>query len=255
MFTDELGPLAACTDGALIALDFDGTLAPLVENPAESKPAPGAVRTLSRLSEAGAQIAIVTGRDAVTARDLGGLDHIDNLVISGLHGAETYQDHELTTRAEPAGIQQLREQLPAVLATIDEAIWLEDKRLSIVVHTRRCSEPAKTLALCKPAIAALVADAGLELHPGHLVVEIRMPGISKADAITELITPDTTAALYAGDDHGDVPAMNAVTEWGKRTGRPAVTIAVGSLQQLPAQLRVPDPGALVSLLASLLPTR
>ena len=58
---------------ALVAVDFDGTLAPIVPDPADSRPAPGAVTALRRLVEQGAAVAIVTGRNARTVVDLGGL--------------------------------------------------------------------------------------------------------------------------------------------------------------------------------------
>jgi len=68
--------LSADLPHALVAVDFDGTLAPIVPDPADSRPVPGAIAALRVLAERGAQVAVVTGRDARTVIELGGLDAI-----------------------------------------------------------------------------------------------------------------------------------------------------------------------------------
>ncbi|HEV2888626.1 MAG TPA: trehalose-phosphatase, partial [Jatrophihabitans sp.] len=197
---DRLAAIAARLPGALIALDFDGTLAPIVRDPSTSRPVPGVIVTLARLARAGAQIAIVTGRDAATVLELGGLQAIADVIVSGLHGAETWQHGNLRTRDEPAGLAVLRTSLPPLLSQVDEGVWLEDKRLSLVVHARQAADPQRALTELGDRLPALVAEQGLELHPGKLVLEIRIPQLSKATALERLLTPATPAALFAGDD-------------------------------------------------------
>lgn len=254
MTTDPAG-IAWIADrlaGALIALDFDGTLAPLVRDPQNSRPVPGVVDTLAALATAGARVAIVTGRDALTVLELGALHDIGGLRVSGLHGAETWSRTGLQTRDEPAGLAALREELPARLP---DGVWIEDKRLSLVLHARRAPEPDQALAALADWLPALAAEHGLEVHPGKLVAEIRIPGLSKATAVEQLLGTDTTAALYAGDDLGDLPAVEAITGWRARTGRPALTVAVGALSELRAVTdhAVPGPAELAQLLSRLLP--
>ena len=94
-------PSAAALPGALVALDFDGTLAPIVADPTASRPVAGAIEALSALAGAGAQIAVITGRDAATAVGLGGFDTVPGLVVAGLYGAETWHDGELSAPDEP----------------------------------------------------------------------------------------------------------------------------------------------------------
>jgi trehalose 6-phosphate phosphatase len=243
--------------GALIALDFDGTLASIVSDPSTSRPVPGVIDTLARLADAGAQIAIVTGRDAATVLELGGLHAIADVVVSGLHGAETWQHGKLRTRAEPAGLAALRTSLPPLLRQAGDGVWLEDKRLSLVVHTRQAADPERALIELGDRLPPLVAEQGLELHPGKLVLEIRIPHLSKATALRQLLTPSTTAALFAGDDYGDLPALAAVSAWAADTGRPGLTIAVGELAELrrAADCAVESPAELAGLLAGLLATR
>ena len=94
---------------------------------------------------------------------------------------------------------------------------------------------------------------GLDVVGGKSVLEIRIPGLSKADALAELLKPDRTAALFAGDDLGDLPALQALAAWHTSTGRPALTVAVGDVAevQAAAQLAVANPTELATLLAQL----
>jgi trehalose 6-phosphate phosphatase len=134
-------------------------------------------------------------------------------------------------------------------------VWLEDKRLSLVVHTRRSRNPDQALAALQPTVTAQAEAQGLEVHPGKQVLEIRIPQLSKADAVSSLLTEGTTAALFAGDDIGDLPAMNTVKEWGRTTGRPSLTIRVGEVVELGdvADGTVDSPNDLIGLLQQLLP--
>jgi trehalose 6-phosphate phosphatase len=249
--TALLAPIAANLAGALIALDFDGTLAPLTSDPMASRPVPGVVATLHRLAEAGAQIAIVTGREAETVLELGGLHDIDRLIASGLHGAETWRAGRLSTLDEPAGMPALRAALPKLLP---DRVWVEDKRLSLVVHTRQAADPERMLAELAEPIGRLAAEHGLDSHPGKLVLELRIPKLSKATALDQLLTEQTTAALFAGDDLGDLPALAAIRAWSQRTGRPGRTVAVGELPDLraAADLALDTPAELGEALAGLL---
>jgi trehalose 6-phosphate phosphatase len=251
---DRIAAVSKRLTGALIAVDFDGTLAPIVKDPQASRPVPGVIHTLAGLGRAGAQVAIVTGRDARTVLELGHLSTIPGLIISGLHGAERWEGGELSTREEPAGIAVLRRSLPAVLAEVDPGVWLEDKRLSLVVHTRRASDPDRAWAALQPVITSQASAHGLEVHPGKQVLEIRIPHLSKADAVASLLSDDTTAAVFAGDDVGDVPAILTINEWALNTGRPSLTIAVGEVAELRAVCdgTVDSPVDLADLLRELL---
>jgi trehalose 6-phosphate phosphatase len=220
--------------GSLLAFDFDGTLSPLVLDPADSRLADGVATALAELAERGAQVAIVTGREAETALKLSGLAAIPRLVVSGLHGAEQWRDGSLVSREEPAGISELRSTLPSMLAQVDPDVWLEDKRLSLVVHARRSAHPDTSLNTLSPLITAAARSHGLEVVPGKLVLEIRIPNLSKADALASLLTPQTTAALFAGDDVGDLPAFAELKRWQALSGRPVLRLAVGEVAEVRA---------------------
>src|SRR3954471_9318579 len=76
---------------ALIALDFDGTLAPIVDRPQDARAIPGAIPALAHLAEHVCRIAIVTGRPARKVVELGGFsgaDGLGSLVVYGQYGRE-----------------------------------------------------------------------------------------------------------------------------------------------------------------------
>ncbi len=198
--------------GALVAVDFDGTLAPIVPDPADSRPAPGAIEVLSALSRAGAHVVIITGRDAETVVRLGGLDAVPGLHVSGLYGLETWHDGNLVRPDEPESIRSLRERLPAVVAEHGmPGVRVEDKGLSLVVHTRRSADPQGALATLQPPVARLAHELGLEAKDGRNVIELRLPGHDKGGVLRNVIREvDPAAMLYAGDDFGDLPAFEVV---------------------------------------------
>jgi trehalose 6-phosphate phosphatase len=246
----ELRPHVA---GALIATDFDGTLAPLVPNPDDSRPAAGAIDALTALTGAGAQVAVITGRDARTVVRLGGFDAVPGIVVAGLYGMETWTDGELSSPPTPPAIERLRAQLPSVVAAGDPALWVEDKRLSLVVHARRAADPDAALAERAHAVSVLAEELGFETHPGSGVLELRLPGFDKAGALARLAEGHDTV-LYLGDDLGDLPAFAEVRRL-RSAGR--VAYGVGVLSSAAegiadvCDLALRDPAAVVVLLAEL----
>ena len=133
MITD-LYPLSS----ALVALDFDGTLAPISPHPDDARPLAGAQQMLRDVRATGATLAVVTGRSVASLLRVSGFGAIPGIVIYGTHGAERWQAGELRTPATPAGLDELRLSLPGLLASItrDRHLWIEEKGLSLVIHAR-----------------------------------------------------------------------------------------------------------------------
>lgn len=226
---------------ALVALDFDGTLAPIVTDPADSRPVDGAVAAMRALAARGAQLAVITGRDARTVVELGGFEAVPGLVVEGLYGAESWHEGRLDSPATPAQVEELRRRLPAALAGGDDALWIEDKRLSLVVHGRLAAEPEAALDPVREPVAALAARLGLEVHPGRGVIELRLPGYDKAGALHRLVERcSPRVVLFAGDDRGDLPALLAVRHL-RDAGLTAFAVGAGSAE-------VPEVAGAVDLL-------
>jgi trehalose 6-phosphate phosphatase len=239
----------------LVAVDFDGTLAPLVADPQRSRPVAGAIDALAALAHQGAQVAIVTGRDAQTAVRLGGMADIPGVTVAGLYGLETWHDGELDTPDTPPALGALQHQLPVLLREhdADPAVWIEDKRLSLVVHGRRADDPDAALKPLRAPIATLADQLDLEVHPGRDVLELRLPGYDKAGALRRL-AGEHRGVLYIGDDLGDLPAFAEIKAM-RAHGRVACGVAVLSsgVDEVAnaADLTVDRPDDVVELLRAL----
>jgi trehalose 6-phosphate phosphatase len=249
--------IVAKPGGALIALDYDGVLAPIVPDPDQAVPAPGAVETLRRLAGRVGTLAVVTGRPAEVAVRLGRLDTVPGLVVEGQYGAEHWAAGELTTPADPPEVVAAHPALPDALAAAgaDPAVWVEDKRLALVVHTRRTADPDAELARLQPALERFAAEHGLEPHPGKMVLELRPPGFDKGGVLRRLAADrQPSAVLFAGDDVGDLPGFEAVAEL-RAAGTPGLTVASASAEAAEvaaaADIAVDGPPGVVALLARL----
>jgi trehalose 6-phosphate phosphatase len=242
---------------ALIALDFDGTLAPIVSDPGAARPHPAALSALGRLAPAVGTLAIITGRPAARAVELGGFDGLPGLIVIGHHGWERWEGGELFSPPPPRGMAEARARLPGVLASAGapDGTWVEDKSHALVVHTRRTADPTGAQQILAGPLAALAEAAGLDSRPGRLVIELRARGIDKGTALTALVAErDPAAVLFAGDDLGDLPAFAAVRAM-RAAGRYGVTVcsASGEVTALSgeADLVVDGPEGVAALLVSL----
>ena len=255
----DLHPLRAALSSALVALDFDGTLAPISPHPDDARPLAGALQILCDVRATGATLAVVTGRTVASLLRVSGFGAVPGIVIYGTHGAERWQRGELRTPPVPPGLDELRLILPGLLTSIthDPDLWIEDKGLSLVIHARLTAEPERVLELLRVPVGEAVEAAGLGMRPGKEVLEICIPGIDKGTAIRELVGAETAAVFYAGDDLGDLPAIAEVKAWAKRSGRPALTVGVSPQDPIgpiaeQADVTVPDPQGLMSLLRQIL---
>jgi trehalose 6-phosphate phosphatase len=242
---------------ALIATDFDGTLAPIVADPQEARAHPGAVAGLRGLAGLVGTLAVITGRSAAEAVELGGFDGVPGMIVLGHYGLERWQDGALTAPPPPPGVEAARRRLPQLLADAGAAggVWVEDKGSALAVHTRRAADPAGSLAALRGPLAGLAADAGLVVEPGRLVIELRPPGMDKGAALTALVAERKAGpVLFAGDDLGDLAAFGAVRAL-REDGHPGLTVcsASGEVSELAAEadLVVDGPGGVAVLLGSL----
>lgn len=262
-----LGPFTARTDagragvdailadptGAVVGLDFDGTLSPIVADPRRAYAHPGAAGVLRRLAAAIDAVVIVTGRPVAEAVELGGFGDVPGLVILGQYGLQRWEGG-VTSEPEPEpGVAVARDRLPGLLR--DSGAWVEDKGHALAVHTRRAPEPEETLARLEPALRELAAETGLRLEPGRLVLELRPPAVDKGAALRGFLEErHARSVLYTGDDLGDLPAFAAVTEL-RAEGTPGVIVCSGSTEVTEladrADIVVDGPDGVVSILGAL----
>ncbi|MQS39768.1 trehalose-phosphatase [Streptomyces katsurahamanus] len=259
---DGLAALIARPGSAVVALDFDGTLAEIVADPEQARAHPGAVPALARLAPEVASVAVVTGRPAGVAVRYGGfagVPGLDHLVVLGHYGAERWDAVTGTvhTPAPHPGVTAVRAELPGFLDSVGawHGTWIEEKGQAVAVHTRRTAEPKAAFEALREPLAALAERHGLVLEPGRMVLELRPPGMDKGVALAEYVRETgAESVLYAGDDLGDLPAFAAVEKL-RSDGVPGLLVCSGSTEvtelAVRADLLLPGPAAVVRFLAAL----
>ncbi|QKW28135.1 trehalose-phosphatase [Streptomyces seoulensis] len=259
---DGLAAVLARPERAVIALDFDGTLAPIVPDPDQARAHPGALPALAALAPKVAAVAVVTGRPAgVAVRNGGfaGVPGLEHLVVLGHYGAERWDaaTGDVTAPAPHPGVAAVRAELPGFLDRIGawRGTWIEEKGRSLAVHTRRAEDPQAAFDLLREPLAGLAARNGLIVEPGRMVLELRPPGMDKGVALAEYVRDlGAASVLYAGDDLGDLPAFAAVEKL-RTGGVPGVLVCSGSSEVTElserADLVVAGPAGVVGLLRSL----
>jgi trehalose 6-phosphate phosphatase len=252
-----LAALLAQPGEALIGLDFDGTLAPIVPEPAAARALPAATAALRRLSGLVGTLAIITGRPARDAVEFAGLADVPGVIVLGHYGRQRWSAGTLTAPPPPPGLADARARLPEVLADAGApaGTWVEDKGDALAVHTRRTADPRRAQERLAGPLAQLAAQAGLTVEPGRMVIELRPPGADKGQAFQELAAQRRpSATLYCGDDLGDKPAFAAVRELRAR-GIPGLVVCSGSAEVTElaqeADLVVDGPEGVVALLTAL----
>jgi trehalose 6-phosphate phosphatase len=242
---------------ALIGLDFDGTLAPIVDDPADARPGAHAAAALIELAGRVGTLAVITGRPAAEVVRLGDLDAIKGITVLGLYGSERWQDGELTTPAASPAITRARNELPALLTASGaaEGSWIEDKGHALAVHTRPAADPQAAIDKLREPLTELAARLGLAAEPGRFVLELRPPGVDKGAALTELVRETKArSAIYCGDDVADLSAFDAVSTL-RGEGVPGCTVASANAEAprvaAAADLVVDGPDGIAAFLAGL----
>ncbi|MEP9382604.1 trehalose-phosphatase [Nocardioides sp. KR10-350] len=233
---------AAAASDAVVALDFDGTLSPIVDDPAKAHIHPDAGEVLAALAEKVKAIAVVTGRPARQVLDLGGLEEVGDalaahgkeLHVFGQYGNERWSSSQRVIHGPrpPAGLATFELELPSVLRRAGAGdAYVEDKGLAVAVHTRRLPDPDAAFERLLPLLRPLAEQHDLVLEPGKQVIEVRSGGMDKGLAVDRLVDDlKAGAVMFAGDDLGDVEAFESVTAWGKN-GLPTLLVCSASSEE------------------------
>ncbi len=252
----RLGPLAVLLEEpgtSAVLTDFDGTLAPIVADPAAAVPLPGAPAVLAALARRFGVVAVVSGRPAAFLA--GRLAAAGPAVrLFGVYGLEWIEDGEvrLAPEAEPWRAAASEVVAAARREFAGEAVGIEDKGVSVTVHWRQ-SPAAGGRAVAFARVWS--ARTGLALQPGRRAVEFRPPvGIDKG-AVVERLARGCRAACFAGDDAGDLAAFAALDRLAAE-GTRTVRLAVADEESPPelvdaADMVVNGPAEALDVLAAL----
>lgn len=239
----------ARTEHLLVAMDFDGTISPLVDHAGDARPLPRSAAAFAGLAALPrTTTALISGRALASLRAVAS-PPVNTLLI-GSHGAEawlgpgstelTLDEDQRALLAEVRGIlEEIVEQAPGTL--------LEDKPAGVVLHTRLAAPDVAEDAVAA-ARAVLQERRGVFLKNGKQVLETSVVNASKGEGVTFLrqIT-GATAVLFAGDDTTDEDALARL-----ESGDVGVKVGLDFTQ---AQFRVEAPVHVAELLETLLQER
>jgi trehalose 6-phosphate phosphatase len=231
---------------SVLAMDFDGSLSPIVDDPASAAPVDGAVDTLLGLANRYREVLVVSGRPVSFLAQ-----HLPMEVsMVGLYGLEGVRRGE---RWEHPNSGAWREVMDDVAVTARSAgptgMLVEPKGLSITLHYRSAPEIADEVA----AFGRAQADrAGLRVRPAKMSVELQPPIDTDKGTVVEEWAAGAGHVLFAGDDVGDLPAFDALDRLARKaveTLRVAVASSEAPTELLErADLTVAGPEELVRFL-------
>ena len=229
-----LAPLRADPGATGIFSDFDGTLAPIVDDPAEATALEGAADVLAGLARRYRRVGVISGRPgSFLATHLGGR----GLFLSGLYGLETVDDDGVHATDEAEGWRAAVDEVVArAEAELGAGVGVERKGLSVTVHYRNDqSRRSDVEAWTENAAEA----SGLVAHPARMSVELRPPIEADKGTVLEEAAAGLGAACFLGDDRGDLEAFAALDRLAEG-GAAVVRVAVTSAEAPPELLERAD---------------
>ena len=234
-----------------ILTDFDGTLAPIVEDRQAAVPLPEVPRLLSALSARFAVVGVISGRPVsyLASRLACG----PRVILAGLYGLEQRRGGDL--QVHPDG-HRWREAVEAVARAAEqgapEGVDVERKGLAVALHVRRRPE---LIVWAEGWSTEQARSRGLVARRGRMSFEVLPPlPIDKGTLVEELSTP-LDAVCFFGDDSGDLPAFSALRRM-REAGKATLAVGVASPEQPgdlagAVDLLVDGPEEAVALLAGL----
>jgi len=223
----------------LVVEDYDGTLAPIVDDPLQARPHPRALATLANLTEV-AKVAIISGRPAdFVVTQIGTLSL--SIDVVGMYGRQIARDGLVITHPDA---ERDRDNIALALArAVDQlqplGVDIEDKDgLGVGLHVRKVAAQAHgAFGVASDWATEVGNELGLRVELGRQVVELTgAADFDKGNALLDLVEIEAPGAVVVmGDDRGDIPAFAAVRRL-RDVGTTAYGIAVDS-SELDPQVR------------------
>ncbi|MFI8631780.1 trehalose-phosphatase [Microbacterium sp. NPDC077663] len=237
----DLGGIAA-TDRLLVALDFDGTLSPLVDEPMTARMTPAARDAVAALLSApDTFVAFVSGRTLADLRVIAEHEDDSPILLAGSHGAEYWipgaPADDAAAEEDPALRDRLRGEAERLADGVPGA-WVEPKTFGFGIHFRTVADGDSAERL-RSDVDRLMADAapGWRRRQGHDIVEYAFTDAGKDAAVVHLReVVRATAVVFAGDDVTDEDALRSLgsSDCGIRVGagETAASVRVRDIEEL-----------------------
>lgn len=241
----EIGERLRRAPRAVLFLDYDGTLAPIVGKPHEAKMSKSTCALVRRIAKK-YRTYIVTGRALADIMKRARFPHMQ---YAGTHGFEWTCGKKrctaLLTKRQAAAIREAHDAL-APLTQRYRGTSLEDKGIAIAFHYRALGKHGST---AKRAALALLARLPSKHHfhivESKMALDVRPEGRTKGDFASDVMKrmPNKTLAVYIGDDRTDEDAFRAL----KRH----ITVRVGKKSESAAKYYLASRDGVDSLLSEL----
>ena len=244
---------ALADDGArrpiLLALDFDGVLAPIVDHPLDARPLPDSMTAIESIAVVpGAHLALISGRGLEELSTVSG-PVPEGTWLVGSHGAEAGRIHDGRYVLEPfeldAEATALQDDLVAAAELIGqrhEGVLVQRKPTTVLVHTKMATGEVEAAATTEAV--ALGAAHRLKTVVGKHIVEIAVHPAHKGDGVAALRKATGAAVVvYVGDDTTDEDALSRLGE-----GDIGIKVGPGATH---AQFRVDSPAEVAVVLGEL----
>ena len=192
--------------------DVDGTLSEIVPVYDEASVSLGIVGRLERLCGLLPAVVAVSGRPALQARDMVG---VEGMIYYGAHGLERWEKGQTRTLLErPDEVRGLMTEviqgLSGELGRLS-GVGLEDKGYTLTVHFRQAEVPEEVGRRILAAAQRWAGPRGLAVRRGRMVVEVRPPGVTKGSAVREVVERfGLRAGIAVGVDETDADAFDMV---------------------------------------------
>ena len=236
---EQLAPIREQATRAAVLVDFDGTLSPIVEDPGRARPLPGVSEALVQLARRYACVAVVSGRPASFLSRHLGPDVIESgVVLVGLYGLERATPEGIEVHPDAArwrdGVEEVAREAEA---EAPGGAVVERKGLSVTLHWRGAADAE---AWARSFAGRWAQRTSLVVHPAKRAVELRPPIASDKGTAVAGLARGLGAAVFVGDDVGDLPAFGALRELAGREGVAVRTVAVAGPEAPPELVAAAD---------------
>lgn len=235
--TEAIEAIRQHPERTLLAVDFDGTLAPIITDPENAYADETAVAALARLGPLVGTVVLITGRPARAAVRLGGFADrpgLESMVVLGQYGVERWDaaSGEFLIPDDPEAVTAAEQELPQLLDSLElSAARVEHKGRAVGVHTRELPDPKGAFDTLSEPLSRLADQHGLLVEPGKNVLELRSPGNDKGQALRAVVAERRAGqVVFAGDDLGDLPAFHAVQQL-RAEGVPGLLVCSASQEE------------------------
>lgn len=209
---------------ALMAFDFDGTLAPICSNPQDVRIRPSWGVRLQRINRHW-PLAVISGRKLA---DLSPRLGFEPTFVAGNHGAESVATD--AAHSASASLDSTRQMLVGQMAAFDAlGIELEDKGMSLAVHYRRSKRALDAAAYATRLLAALPPTLAVSHGKAVFNITVRAAPDKGSALLRAMQLSGVMHALYVGDDVNDEPAFAVASPT-------SVTVRIGP-RRTPTQAR------------------